>query len=452
MDDRKYELGHEHVGRLLVRYSTPAVIAMFVNSLYNLVDTIFVGRGAGTYALAGLAVSFPIQMFFLAAAQVVGMGAASIISRSLGAGDHRKAERAAGTSFATSACMAFLLGGFGLAFLNPVLRLFGATPQVLPYAAQYLSIIMGGSVFFCFAVSSHNVVRSEGNVKAAMASMIIGAVVNVILDPLFIFTFGLGIRGAAIATVIAQFCSFVYLVHYFLSGKSMLRIRRLDLIPDLSLLPEIFAVGSAAFARVAAGSIVAIILNNAATHYGSDLYLAVIGVVNRVMMFMMMPLFGLVQGLQPIVGFNYGARNMDRVKRAVTIAAAYASCHTLAAFLFLMVCPQVIIALFSKDPELIEKGSHVTRVMVLCLPLVGFQIVGASMFQALGKAMPSLFLSMSRQILFLVPLLLALPMWFGLSGVWVSFPLADSLSCVVTALWVAYQMRELDRQAVASTP
>jgi putative MATE family efflux protein len=443
MNDRKHELGNESVGRLLVRYSTPAMVAMFVNSLYNLVDTIFVGRGAGTLALAGLAVSFPIQMFILAIAQVVGIGSASLISRSLGAGDARRAERTAGTSFACVATLSAALTGLGLLFLKPLLRLFGATPAVLPYGADYLSVIIGGSFFFAFAVSSNSIVRSEGNAKCAMVSMFIGAITNVILDPIFIFTLKMGVRGAAIATVLANMCAFLYLCRYFLSGRSLLRIRREDLIPDLSVLPEVLRVGSASFTRVAAGSLLAIVLNNSVAHYGSDTHLAIIGVINRVMLFMMMPMFGLVQGLQPIVGFNYGAANYARVREAAYKAVMFATVFSTCSFVILMSFPVSLFRLFNKDAALVTEGAGILRVLILFLPLVGFQVVGASLFQALGKAGAALFLSMSRQILFLVPLLLALPLYFDLAGIWVSFPVADLLSTMVTAGWVLAEFRRL---------
>ncbi|HOZ46668.1 MAG TPA: MATE family efflux transporter [Candidatus Hydrogenedentes bacterium] len=447
MQDRRHELRDERIARLLLKYSTPAVLAMFTNSLYNLVDTIFVGRGAGTLALAGLAIAFPIQMFILAIAQVVGIGSASLISRSLGAGDQRKAERTAGTSFATVAVLSALLATFGLLFLNPIIRLFGATPTVLPYTADYLSIILLGSFFFAFAVSSNNIVRAEGNAKVAMISMMLGAGVNIALDPVFIFGFGMGIRGAAIATVIAQFTSFVFLVGYFWRGNTLLRIRRQDLVPDLSVLPEVFAVGSSSFGRVAAGSVMSVVLNNSIAHYGGDVHLAILGIVHRVILFVLMPQFGLVQGLLPIIGFNYGARNTGRVKEAIGHGILAATVMSTLGFVLLMGFPKIIFGLFSRDVELIGEGACIMRVIVIAMPVIGFQAVGAGLFQAIGKAGPALFLSMSRQVLFLVPLILVIPLWLQLAGIWVSFPLADGLSACVTAGWVLSEMRQLNRMA-----
>lgn len=443
MQDRKYELGHESIGKLLWKYSTPSIVAMLVNSLYNVVDAIFVGQGVGTNALAALAVCFPIQMFILAIAQVVGIGSASIISRSLGAGDHDRANRTAGGSFALVTLLSILLTLVGLKYLNPLLRLFGATPDVLPYGAEYLSVIIGGSFFFAFAVSSNNIVRAEGNARIAMFSMLIGAITNVILDPIFIFGFGLGVRGAAIATVIANMCAFAFLCSYFFSGKGMLRIRIQDLTPDIGEIPEVFSIGSSSLARVAAGSLMAIIVNQSITHYGSDVHLAVLGVINRILMFVALPMIGLVQGLQPIVGFNYGARNMSRVRQAVRKASLYATMMGTVSFAVLVLFPAPIFRMFSSDSRLILEGIFVIRRLILMLPFIGFQIVGASLFQALGRAWPALFLSMSRQILFLIPLVLALPLWLNLPGIWWSFPLADGLSTCVTGLWVLAEFRRL---------
>ncbi len=451
MEDRKFELGHKPVGRLLLKYSLPSIIAMTVGSTYNLVDAIFVGQASGPLALAGLAVAFPIQMFILAIAQVVGIGSSSIISRSLGAGDHRKAERMAGTSFSIVTALSIVLTIIGLAFLNPLLRVFGATPNVLPYGADYLSVILGGCFFFAFAVSTNSIVRAEGNARLAMTSMLIGAISNILLDPIFIFGLNMGIRGAAVATVLANMCSAFFLVRYYLSGKSMLKIRWADLHPDFRLLPEMFSVGLSSFTRVAAGSVLAIIMNNSIAHYGSDLHLAILGIINRMMVFFLMPLFGLIQGLQPIVGFNYGARNMARVKEAIYRANVAGAFFSVVAFIVLMSCPRLVFRMFNSDPDLIDQGAGIIRVTILWLPFVGYQIVGASLFQALGRAWPALFLSMTRQVLFLAPLILIMPLILGLWGIWVSIPIADALSTGVTALWVMYEMRRLDRITPVAT-
>ena len=445
MDNRKHELAHKNIGPLLLSYSAPAIVGMLVNSTYNLVDAFFVGRGVGYLALAGLSVAFPVQMMVLGLAQVVGIGSSSIISRSLGAGDQRRAERVAGTSFSTVILLNILLTVVGLIFLRPILWAFGASENVMPYAYQYMSIILGGSVFFAFSVSSATIVRAEGNARLAMTCMMLGAVTNCLLAPLFIFGFHMGVRGAAIATVLANVAVFTYIASYFLRGKSMLRIRRADLFPDFSFYPEMFGIGISSFTRMAAGSVLAIILNKSINYYGTDAHLAILGVINRVMLFFVMPMFGLIQGLQPIAGFNYGARNIPRVKEAIWLASKYATIMALFAFIMLMTFPQVIFRMFNLEPADIQQGATIMRVVILALPLIGFQIVGASVFQALGRAWPALFLSMARQLILLGPLLLLFPLLFGLMGLWVAFPVADLLSTVLTAVWVIYEIRRLDR-------
>lgn len=447
MTDRTDELGKEPIGRLLFRYSAPAMFAMFVNSLYNLVDTIFVGLGVGTLALGGMAISWPIHMVIVAVAQLVGIGSASIISRSLGAGDPRKAARTAGTSFVTVGALCLCMAVVGIIFLKPLLRRFGATEAILPYAWDYLSILLLGSFFFGFSISTNGVVRSEGNVKLAMVTMIIGASVNIVLDPIFIFGLNMGIRGAAVATVIANICSFSFLCRYFLSGKSMLKIRRGDLVPDFSILPEVFKIGAPSFIRMISGSAMAIVVNNLIAYYGEDVHMAIMGVTNRATMFFFMPIFGLVQGLQPIIGFNYGAKNMPRVIEAVKKGALTATALSTAAFLILMLAPETILSMFSRDPELISEGAVILRIMVIFMPFVGFQMVGGSLFQALGKAFPALVLTLSRQILILIPLLFILPRLYGLTGLWCAFPIADFASAILTSIWVVVEIRALGRHS-----
>jgi len=443
MSDRKYELGHEKLGRLLFKYSTPAAIAMLVNSMYNLVDTIFVGKSSGTMALAGLAVSFPVQMIIMAVAQTIGIGSASIISRSLGAGNQRKAERVAGASFIAVFILGLIWTVLGLIFLEPLLRLFGANDAILPYAKSYMSVILLGAPFFGLAVSSNNLVRSEGNAKTAMNTMLVGASINIILDPIFIFGFKMGIRGAAVATVIAQLCGLSYLVIYFLSGKSLLKIRLADVKLDFKLLGEIVKIGAPSLTRTAAGSFLSIILNNSLAYYGSEIHIAILGVLNRLMMFIFMPLFGIIQGLQPIVGFNYGARKIKRVKQVLNIAIGAATAVSIMGFLTLTFLPDWILKLFTDSPEMIREALPIIRIIALAMPLVGFQAVGASLFQALGKAGPALFLSMSRHILFLIPLMLILPLYFKLHGVIYAFPISDLLSTMITFAFLARELKNL---------
>lgn len=446
---RKDELKHEKISKLLIKYSTPAIIGMMFNSLYNLVDTIFVGRSGGSLAIAGLAIAFPIQMLIMAIAQTVGIGAASMISRNLGAGNQRKAEKVAGTSFGIITMASIVVTILGLIFLTPLLRLFGATENILPYASEYLSVIIMGTFFFTFGVSSTNLIRAEGNAKVAMFTVIIGIGSNIILDPIFIFGFNLGIQGAAIATVISQIISFIYLIRYFLRDQSMLKIQRQDLIIDFSLLPEMLSIGVSSFTRTVAGSLFSIILNNSLAYYGTDLHIAIVGVSNRILMFLLMPLFGIIQGLQPIVGFNYGAKNPQRVKEALKLAIISSTAIAVFGFLVILLFTEPLLRLFNNEPQLISQGIPILRTIVIFLPIVGFQVVGASIFQAIGKAKPALFLSMSRQILFLIPAILILPLFFKLPGIWYAFPVSDLLSAIITLIWVFREVKLLNNMHTA---
>lgn len=453
MSDRRIELGQENIPRLLIKYSVPATIGMVVNSLYNIVDTIFIGKGAGVDALAAIAVCFPIQIVVLGIGQLVGLGAASIISRRLGAGDSKVAAQVAGTSFTVITVFSILLTVVSLSFLDPILRLFSASDTVLPYARDYLSVIMVGNFFFAFAVCASSVARAEGNIKVAMYSMILGAVANAVMDPIFIFDFGfgMGIKGAAVSTVLANILSFVFLVRYYLSGKSMLEIRRKYLIPAVRFLPEMLAVGSSSFFRTIAGSLVAIVVNYAIIKHGTDSHLAVFAIANRVMIFVLMPLFGLVQGLQPIIGFNYGARNFERVKDALNRAIRISLVYCMVIYLFLIVFTAATLSLFTDNKSLVELGIPIFRITLLLLPLIGIQVIGASLFQSTGKAAIALLLSMSRQVLFLVPLVLIMPRFFGLDGVWYAMPIADTLALAVTIIWVIRERRIFDKLTVVPT-
>lgn len=442
MHQRADELGHHSINRLLLTYSAPAMFAMFVTATYNLVDTIFIGHGAGTLALAGLAISFPVQMFVLAVGMAIGIGSASVVSRALGAGDRRRAERTAGTSFFVSAVLALTMVGLMLTFLGPVGRLFGATDAVLPYVKEYLSVVLFGSIFFGVAVSSNVIVRAEGNVRVAMFSMVIGAVVNIILDPVFIFGFGMGLRGAAVATVIANLSTFGYLMHYFLSGRSQLQIGREDLLPYWEILPEVFQIGASSFVQMVAGSLIVIPVNHMIGIYGSDMHFAILGIGHRAMMFFFMPIFGLTQGLQPIVGFNYGAARYGRVAEAIRRAALFATVLATMAFLTLMVATRPVLRMFSPDAELVEAGVPILRTIILVMPIVGFQLVGSACFQALGKAKPAFVLNVARYAV-MVPLVLTLPGMMGLRGVWVSFPIADAIAISMTGVAVFWELRSL---------
>jgi len=438
-------LGEEKISKLLVNLSLPATIGMMVNALYNLVDTIFVGRGVGAIAIGGLTIAFPIQMVIMAFAQMIGIGAASAISRSLGAKDVEKADYVAGNSFLCIIVLSAIIAAIGLIFTEPMLRFFGSTETILPYAKDYITIILWGSIFFSFAVSSNNLIRAEGNAKIAMTAMLIGAILNMILDPIFIFVFKLGIKGVALATIISQFISFLFILKYLYSGKSSLKIKLHHLKPRIHIITEIFTVGFASFARMVTGSIVAIIVNNSLRIFGGDIALIIFGIVHRVIMFLFMPLFGVVQGMQPIVGFNYGAKKLDRVKEAIKLSLFTITAIATFGWLMAELFPFEIISVFTRDAEVIEKGSTIIRIVLSVIPVIGIQIVGATLFQSLGKAIPSLILSLLRQVLLFIPLVLILPrvLGLGLLGIWIAFPAADILSVILTTLFLRSELKKM---------
>ncbi len=448
MRNHSQALANEPIKTLLWKLSLPAMAGMFVMTLYNVVDMIFVGRGVGALAIAGVSIVFPVQMFTMAVGMMVGIGTASLISRSLGAGDMKRAERALGNAIFLILVLGGTLTIVGLAKSTFFLRLFGATDDVFPYAKQYMDVILLSVVLHEFSMASNGIIRSEGNARVAMISMFIGALLNIALDPIFIFVLGMGVRGAAIATVIAQATTTVYILRYFLSGKSSLRIRVKNFLLEWAVVRQIVAIGFAAFIRTAAASFIAVIINRMLGSYGGGISIAVFGVLHRVLMFAAMPSRSIAQGLQPILGFSYGARRYDRGIEVIRRSAIIATVFSVAIFLVLFFFPGPIMRIFSTDAALVSQGTHAMKLVFIAFWLVGFHIVGSTIFQAIGKAVPTFILSTSRQILFLIPLIFILPRFFGINGIWLSFPVADTLSFMVTLVMVIPQMREFQRQQI----
>ena len=446
--DRSHQLGHEKISRLLIRLSLPATVAMIVNALYNIVDSIFIGRGVGYLAIGGLTVAFPVQMAVMALAQTIGIGGASAFSRHLGAGKREEANQVAGNSFVMAMVLGLLICVLGMIMIHPILRLFGATDVLMPYARDYLQVILIGSLYFPFVMSTNNLIRAEGNARVAMFAMLLGTLTNIGLDYLFIFPLQMGIRGAALATIIAQFVSLVYVLRYLFGEHTVIKMKLQYLIPQWQIQKEILTVGSSSFGRQMAGSAMAIVLNNSLTYYGGELALAVFGIVHRVMMFLFMPMFGIVQGMQPIAGFNYGAKRMDRVKEVVRLSIIATTVIAAVSTIFGELFPGRIIRLFNDDPALIESGIMALRIIIAMIPVVGIQIIGAALFQSVGKALPALVLTLSRQIIFLIPMVLILPRigQLGLLGIWLSFPIADLLSTIFTSLWMRREMKIMERE------
>jgi len=442
---RNHVLSDADIGGLLWRLSIPATVGMAAMAAYNVVDTIFIGRGVGTLGIAGLAVCFPVQLIVLALGHLIGMGAASIISRALGAGDRERVARTAGNALTLILIAAACIMALGFGFLDRLLRVFGATEAILPYARAYMATVLWGTGFSCYSMAQGNIIRAEGQAMVAMTRMLIGAGVNVILDPIFIFALGMGIRGAAIATVIAQACSTVFIAAYFASGRSSLSMRLRDMRLAPAIVRETLAVGAASFGRMVAGSVVMIILNRSLGRHGGDLAIAAYGVIHRILQFSFMPLMGFAQALQPVAGFNYGAKRYLTARHAMRISSVRSTLFAAGAFAAFMLAARPMIGLFSRDDELIRMAVPALRIVAAAFPMLGVQMMGAALFQAFGRARPAVFLTLSRQVVFFIPLVLLLPLSMGLWGIFLAFPAADVLGTVVTVAMLVRESRRLER-------
>lgn len=439
-------LAHERIGPLLFKLSTPAIIGMMVQGLYNLVDTLFVGQFAGTLGIGGIAIAFPMMMILMGIGMTIGIGGASLISRRMGQRDREGANRTFGNMVLLSLITGTLCLFIGIIAINPLLRLFGANDALMPYSKAYIFVILLASPMITFSMSASSAARAEGNAKVAMNTMLIGAIINIFLDPVFIVFLGLGVQGAAIATVISMSASCIFLLKYFLSGKSEISLQMHYIRLHRPVINEIFAVGSSDFARTAAMSMTSALFNNILRSLGGELPIATFGIIFRVMSFVFMPMVGIAQGAQPIIGFNFGAKQYSRVKKSLHLANWSASAIAFVGFLIFQIFPAQIFAVFSKDKEVIALGTEATRFLVIGLPLVGYQNIGTSLFQAIGKPKPAIFLAFSRQVLFLIPMVVILSRLYGLHGVWFSFPAADVSAFAVTFAMVTYEMRNLSRK------
>ena len=446
--DRSKQLGEENIGKLLMKFSIPAIVGMLVNALYNVVDRVFIGQipgGVGKTALSGVSVTFPIATLILAFGMLVGIGTAALISIKLGQQKKEEAEHILGNAFTLIILISIMVTVIGLIFLEPMLLKFGASEATLPYAKQYMTIILIGVIFQNVGFGLNNTIRSEGNPRIAMYTMLIGGILNTILDPIFIFVFHMGVTGAAIATVISQAVNTIWVLSYFFSGKSILKIRYKNLKLKIKVIKSIFAIGFSPFSMQIAASVVAIISNRSLAKYGNDLAIGSMGVITSIAMLVLMPIFGINQGAQPIIGYNYGAKKYDRVKHALKLAILSATAITTTGFILIQLFPTQLIGIFNKDPVLIAIGVRGIRIYLLMLPIVGFQIVSSSYFQAIGKAKVSIFLSLSRQVIILIPLLFTLPRFFELDGVWMSGPSSDAISSILTAAFLFIEMKHLNK-------
>lgn len=445
--ERNTMLAQENIGSLIVKLAAPAIVGLVVQAIYNLVDTIFIGRGLGedsVLGIAGISVAFPVQMLMLAIALGVGVGGASIISRSLGSKKQQIAEKTVGNMATMVTVASLLFTVASLAFMEELLALFGASAEVMPYAADYTYYILLGTVFFTFSAAMNNSIRAEGNTSFAMLIMIISSVANILLDPLFIFEFGMGVKGAAIATVISQIIGTIMVFYYYASGKATVPFSLTSLRPDMSIVNESTYIGMSEFLFNVVESGLFLIFNQSLLYYGSDVAIAVFGIIIKVFMLTLMPVIGIKQGIQPIFGFNYGANQMQRVKRTISLSTYLATGLSLIFAIVVFIIPEQIIGVFSNDPVLIEMGVPAIKICYIMMPFIGAQIVATALLQSLGKSKESLLVTLSRQVIFLPPLLIILPMYFGLTGIWLSLPVSDFLAFVVAVIFLQRESKKLE--------
>jgi len=443
-EKRTAALGTENIGKLLIKYSIPAIVGMLVNSLYNIVDRIFIGQGVGAMAISGLAITFPIMILQAAFGMLIGIGAASRISIALGQKDKVLAEKILGNSIILSLFISTCYVFGMLFFLDDILALFGGTDHTIPYAREYLLIIIPGSYFSTLTYSFNNVLRATGYPTKAMLVLLGGAILNTLLDWIFIFYFDWGIQGAAAATVISMAATtFPVMQHYF-SSDSYIRFRRSALKLEGSVILSITSIGLSPFLMNIAASLVNVILNKSLLFYGGELAIGAYGIINSFAILIIMCVIGLCQGMQPIVGYNYGAKEMGRVKETLIMTIQIASVMTIIGFVIAMIFPSQIAQAFTPDRVLSHLAIEGMRTALFMLPIVGFQIVTSSFFQSIGMVKVSIFLSLSRQVLFLIPMILILPHFFGLKGVWLATPSSDIISATLT-LVILYFNRKIFR-------
>jgi putative MATE family efflux protein len=425
-------LGELPLGKLLFKMSLPTTIGMLVSILYNVVDSIFIGHYIGSLGIAAITIIFPLSMIIMGISSTLGIGAASIISMKLGEKNIEYANKVFGNFISLIFIISFLSCIFSYIFIEPILKFLGSTNEILPFAKDYLSIIIFGAFFQIFSTSTNIIIRGEGFVKIPMISMIIGTVSNIILDYLFIVIFNLGISGSAFATVISQFLSFLFTFSYFLFKKSILEFKFINLKLNINIIKNILITGIPSFIRTLSMSIVGLIMNNSIKYYGNDITLASYGLLFQLMMIIILPALGILQGTQPIIGYNYGAKKNQRVKKILILSIKVSTLIITIIYFFVIIYPEILIKLFTNDLNLIENTKHISRIMLLAIPLIGFQFIASGFFQSIGKAKPAIITSLLRQFILLIPLILILPFFFGLDGLWYSYPIADLTSFFIT--------------------
>lgn len=440
------ELGTKPVGKLLMQYSIPAIIAMTAASLYNMVDSIFIGQGVGPMAISGLAITFPFMNLTAAFGAAIGVGASTCISVKLGQRDYSSANRILGNTFTLNLIVGIAIGVICLVFLDPILRFFGASNQTIVYARDYMEVILAGNVFSHMYFGLNAVLRSASKPRHAMFATIFTVVINTLLDPIFIYTFQLGIRGAAYATILSQILALIWQMKLFSNKKELIRFTSGTYRLQKDLVRNIIGIGMSPFAMNVCACIVVIFINKGFVAYGGDLAVGAYGIDNRVAFFFIMITMGVTQGMQPIAGYNYGSQQLDRLMKVLRYSVYAGVAVMTTGFLVAMFLPELCVRMFTSDETLIAMAVRGIRIDMAAFPVVGYQMVVTNFFQSIGKAKISMFLSLSRQLLFLIPLLIILPPQLGVDGVWLSLPVSDVIAAIVAAVMMFIYMKKINRQ------
>lgn len=448
MDNKQttLELGTKPIGKLLLQYAIPAIIAMTASSLYNMVDSIFIGHGVGPLAISGLAITFPFMNMSTAFGAGIGVGSSTLISVKLGQKDYDAAQNILGNTIILNIITGIAFTLISLVFLDPILRFFGASTQTLPYARDYMQIILIGNVITHLYFGLNSVLRAAGKPKQAMYATIFTVILNTILDPLFIWTLNLGIKGAAYATVLSQAIALAWQLRVFSNREELIGLKKGIYKLKKDLVKNIIAIGISPFSMSACACFVVIIINTSLVKYGGDMAVGAYGIVNRIAFIFVMITMGVNQGMQPIAGYNYGAMKLERLMKVLKYAIYAATAIMTLGFIISQFLTYYCVSIFTSDKVLIDLSIEAMKTVMIMLPIVGYQMVITNFFQSIGKAKISILLSLSRQLLFLIPMLFILPTLFGLKGIWLSIPVADTLSAIVAAGMMFFYMKKFKKQ------
>lgn len=436
------ELGTENISRLIVKQGVPAAVGFMVMSFYMIVDTIFVGHWVGPMGIAAISVVLPLVFLIASVGMAIGVGGASMISRALGADNEGLAQRVFGNQITLNMSLASLFVGVGFVFEEPLLQLFGAQGAIMPPSKTYFRIMLMGMPFLAWAMMSIHIIRAQGFPKIAMNVMLLPALFNLVLDPIFIYGLEWGMQGAALATILAYFLSASYTFWFFVRGNSDLRIQRVNLSLDWAIVWEMLSLGFVSFAQQATFSFLALTANNTLYTYGSEIYVSIYGIINRLLVFSIFPIMGISQGFLPITGYNYGAQLYSRVRENIRKSMLYGTAIATFIYTLILVARLPIIYIFTNDPVILAITPSALVIVFSTIPIVLVQLIAAAYYQAIGRALPALLLTLTKQV-FCIALLFILPHYWGIMGVWWAFPIADILSTLITGYYLIKAYREL---------